>query len=302
MDREGQVLVRRREVTCSTGEPEAVVEQAARMAEQLIAELGIDKKDILGTGVGVPGPLDFDRGIVLESPNLCWSQYPVKDELSKRLGTKLLLDKDTNVAALGEFYFGLNQRCRNLVYITVSTGIGGGIIAEGRLLHGQSGGAGELGHMVLDAKGRRCGCGRTGCLEALASGTALALDARELIARGQGKKIAAFCPEDSLATAHEVGMAARQGDKEANELVKKTAGYLGMAIANLVNLLNPERIVIGGGMGLGLKDLLLPPIQEYVYANIFALHRRKLEIEFTSLGDDIVLLGSAAMVLKTEGK
>lgn len=298
LDREGHIIIRQKEATCSAGRPGEVMEQVARMVELMMDELGVQAKDIIGTGVGVPGPLDYYRGVVLESPNLRWPEYPVGDELSKRLDTKLLLDKDTNVAALGEFYYGLNKGCPNFIYITVSTGIGGGIIADGKLLHGQNGGAGEWGHMVLEPDGRRCGCGRQGCLEALASGTALAQAVQEMIARDQGQSIRSVCTEGKSITARELGWAARQGNKEAHDLVMQAGRYLGMAIANLVNIFNPERVVIGGGMGLGLQDLLLPCICEYVSAHVFSLHLRHLQIETTQLGEDIVLLGCAAMVLQ----
>lgn len=302
LDREGRILTRRREFICAVGNPEMVMEQIAGMMKQTLAEMNLHAEDILATGVGTPGPLDFYRGVVEESPNLCWSSYPIQDELSKRLETKLLLDKDTNVAALGEKYFGSGQACPNFIYITISTGIGGAIIADGRLLHGQAGGAGELGHMVLEAGGRKCGCGRQGCLEALASGTALACAAQELIAQEQGRQILAFCDQNNPPTGREVGMAARQGDEEANDLINQAADYLGMAIANVVNIFNPGRVIIGGGMGLGLQDLLLPRIREYVLNNVFSLHGRDLQIEATQLGEDIVLLGCAAMVLNEELK
>ncbi len=298
MDRDGQILIRKKEATCSIGQPEKVLEQTSRMVKQMMAEMGIQDKDVLGTGAGVPGPLDYHRGIVEGSPNLCWSAYPVRELLSESLGTKLLLEKDANVAALGELHYGLNDGCPNFIYITVSTGIGGGIIAEGKLLHGQNGGGGELGHMVLEVGGPRCGCGRQGCLEALASGTALARQAQQLIHQGRGQKMLGLCAPDNPVTAREIAMAARQGDEEANALIHQAGAYLGMAIANLVNILNPQRVVIGGGVGLGIQDFLLPQIRQYVYAHVFSLHRRQLQIEATQLGEDIVLKGCAAMVIK----
>ncbi len=299
LDRDGKVLIRKKEAICSIGQAEEVMEQSCRMTKQMMCELGIQEKDVLGTGVAVPGPLDYYRGQVVESPNLQWAEFPVRDYLSKSLASKLLLDKDTNVAALGELYYGLHPKCKNLIYITVSTGIGGGIIAEGKLLHGLTGGAGEIGHMVVEPDGRKCGCGRQGCLEALASGTAIAREVRDMVDRGEGENILACCSEGNPPAAREVGLAARQGDVEANALIKRVGTYLGMAIANLVNVLNPERVVIGGGVGLGLQDFLVPSIREYVYANIFSLHSRNLQIATTKLGEDIVLLGCAAMVLKT---
>lgn len=300
LDRNGQVLMRCKEPTCATGRPEEVIEQSVRMVAEMKHSLGLHEQDILGTGVGVPGPLDYQAGIVEESPNLQWIRYPVREELSKRLGTKLLLDKDANVAALGEFYYGSNRNCGHLIYITVSTGIGGGIISDGRLLHGLRGGAGELGHMVVVPGGRKCGCGRLGCLEAVASGQALAWEAQEMINRGGGQQILACCRSGQPVSAREVAQAARQGDAQALTLISQTASYLGIGIANLVHIFNPEKVVLGGGVAMGLQDLLLPAIKNEVITNIFSLHRRQLEIEITQLGEDVVLLGCAAMVLSCQ--
>jgi len=297
LDRSGKILMRSRELTCVTGDPQAVIDQTERMVGEMKLAMGLWEQDILGIGVGVPGPLDYQAGIVEESPNLKWLKYPVREELSKRLGAKLLLDKDTNVAALGEYYYGCNCQCRHLIYITVSTGIGGGIIADRHLLHGQNGGGGEIGHMVVAPEGSQCGCGRRGCLEAMASGLAVAREANALIARGAGQRIlASVCPGQPV-SAREVAQAARQGDEEALGLIDRIGRYLGMGIANLVNIFNPERVVLGGGMALGLQDLLLPVIQNEVMNNVFSLHRRSLEIGMTRLGEDIVLAGCAAMVL-----
>jgi glucokinase len=297
LDRKGQVLTRCKEATCAVGRPEEVVAQSVRMVAEMKHSLGLQEQDILGTGVGVAGPLDYQAGIVEESPNLQWLRFPVREELSKRLGNKLLLDRDTNVAALGEFYYGFNRHCRHLIYITVSTGIGGGIISDGRLLHGLHGGAGELGHMVVAPGGRQCGCGRQGCLEAVASGRALAQEAQALIARGGGKQILAVGRPGQPVSAREVAQAARQGDEQALALISQTACYLGIGIANLIHIFNPEKVILGGGVAMGLQDLLLPAIRNEVMTNIFALHRRQLEIEITGLGEDVVLLGCAAMVL-----
>lgn len=296
VNRKGEVLMRSREATCVAGHPEAVIEQTQRMVQEMKLAMGLEEKHILGIAAGVPGPLDFKAGIVEESPNLKWIRYPVKEELSKRLGGQLLLDKDTNVAAWGEYYYGSGLQCHHLIYITVSTGIGGGIIVDGRLLHGLSGGGGEIGHMVIVPEGSRCGCGRRGCLEAVASGTAIAREANALIAQGQGGMILANANPGQPVSAREVGEAARQGDAEALQLLEQTGRYLGLGIANLINICNPQKVVLGGGAALGLQDLLLPIIQDEAMNNVFSLHRRDLKIDLTRLGDDIVLVGCAAMV------
>jgi glucokinase len=301
LDRSGQILIRRRETTGAIGRPDAVVEQVVGMITEMMKVMNLQAQDVLGFGVGVPGPLDFRAGVVEESPNLKWEKYPIREELRRRLGERLWLDKDTNVAVLGEFYYGSTPLCPHLIYITISTGIGGGIITDGHLLHGQNGGGGEIGHMVVAPEGNICGCGRRGCLEAMASGLAVAREANALISRGGGAKILANVIPGQPVSSREVAQAARRGDAEALRLIERTGRYLGMAMANLVNIFNPQKIVLGGGMALGLRDLLLPVIQKEVVKNVFALHRRDLKIEMTRLGEDIVLAGCAAMVLHGAG-
>lgn len=300
LDRDGQILLRQKEVTCCIGDQKAVMQQISGMHAEMMHKLKLEPQDFLGCGVGVPGPLNHETGIVQDSPNLRWSEVNIREELSERLATKLLLEKDANAAALAEKTYGSGRMCRHFIYITISTGIGGGIIVDGKILHGQAGGAAELGHMMVEPRGRKCGCGRLGCLEAHASGTALGLDAQELIARGGGEKILAYCSPGQPVTAYEIGLAARQGDAAANALIRQAADYLAVGTANLVNLFNPEKIIIGGGMGIGLQDFLLPRIRAYVYDNVFPMHRRNVSIEATQLGEDIVLLGCAAMVLRDQ--
>ncbi|HPF21710.1 MAG TPA: ROK family protein [Syntrophomonas sp.] len=298
LDRSGQILLRRREATAAIGKPDVVVGQVAGMITEMKNEMGLQEDDILGIGVGVPGPLDFRTGVVEGSPNLKWEKYPLREKLRSRLGSHLWLDKDTNAAVLGEYYYGLTPLCGHLIYVTVSSGVGGGIITDGQLLHGINGGGGEIGHMVVAPEGDICGCGRRGCLEVMASGWAVTREANALIARGSGNGILSHVRPGQAVGPREVGMAARQGDSVSLQLIERTGSYLGMAIANLVNIFNPAKIVLGGGMALGLQDLLLPIIQKKVSSNVFTLHRRDLYIEMTRLGEDIVLAGCAAMVLQ----
>lgn len=294
---DGTILLRQKEATCSTGHPDEVVAQISRMTEQMMCKLNIRSQDLIGVGAGVPGPLDYERGMVMDTPNLPWKEFKIREALSNTLGIRLWLDKDTNVAAWAEKVYGAGRDCSHFIYVTISTGIGGGIVTDGNILHGQAGGASEIGHMMVEPNGRRCGCGRCGCLEAVASGTALSLDAQEMIRQGGGKKIAAFCGEGQEATAYELGLAARQGDPEAIGIIQRAADYLAIGTANLVNIFNPGKVIIGGGVGTGLQDLLLPTIRDYVKTHVFPLHRRNLSIEATPLGEDIVLMGCAAMVL-----
>ncbi len=298
LNREGRILARKKEVTPANCEAGEALDGIKVTIKELMQELGAGWKDILGIAVGAPGPLDYFNGIIKDPPNLGWREYPLRDELSKRLGVQLLLDNDANMAALGELRFGRSKACTHLIYMTVSTGIGGGIIIDGQIYRGKDGGAGELGRMRIlaeDGQGA-CQCGQN--LEDLASGTALAHAAQELIKQGRGQGILALCPEASTITAREIGSAARDGDPEAREIIRRAGYFLGMAISNLVNIFNPEWIVLGGGTGLGLQEFLLEPIQGAVNDWVAPSLKHNLKIEFTTLGEDIGLLGCASAVLQ----
>jgi len=251
----------------------------------------------LGIAAATPGPLSYPEAIVKGSPNLNWQHIALRDELSRRLGQEVIVEKDTNMAVLGEYYFGQDKHCEHLLYLTVSTGVGGGIILGGRLYRGSSGGAGEFGHMVVNLGGARCGCGRHGCLEAEVSGLAIARQAREKIDTGKGEGILACVGQDGIVSSLEVGLAARRGDKEALDIVSRTVDYLGIGISNLINILNPQMIVLGGGVIFGMKDLIMNKLRKDVLDSVFALHAENLDIRVSRLGEDIGILGCAAAVI-----
>ncbi len=294
---EGVILARKKEATCADGDAEELLDSIKVTINELLQQLGIGWQDIVGVAVGAPGPLDYGNGIIKDPPNLGWREYPLREQLSQRLGVKLLLDNDANMAALGELRFGRSRACKHLIYITISTGIGGGIIIDGEIYRGQDGAAGEFGRMLLSAANDTGWAGGKN-LENLASGTALAQAAQELIQQGRGRGILASGSPGKLITAREIGASARGGDLEAGQIIARAGYYLGTAIANLVNIFNPARIVLGGGTGLGLQDLLREPIQAAVKSGVAPTLRSNLEIEFTTLGEDIGLLGCAAAVLQ----
>lgn len=244
-DGEGRLLAEIKIPTGAGDGPEAVLGRIAQTCRQLQERTGCRAAAL---GIGSPGPLDQESGVVYNSPNLGWHEVPLKKRLEHMLGLPVLVDNDANLAALGEYRFGAGRGFRNMVYVTVSTGIGGGLILEGRLYRGSGGGAGEVGHTVVDPEGPLCGCGRRGCLESLASGTAMAARAGELIEQGRGKSILAEAGGDPGAvTAVAVARAAAAGDPEAAGIIAGAGRYLGLGLANLVNLFNPDRLVLGGG-------------------------------------------------------
>lgn len=296
--REGRILKKIKQPTHSERGTVDVLDRICISIKELLTNVGAVPDEIIGMAVGAPGPLYYPQGIISSTPNLRWINLDLKTELDRRLGRPVVVDNDANMAALGEYYFGRYQSCRNLLYMTVSTGIGGGIIIDGHIYRGSKGGAGEFGHMVVEPDGNICGCGRRGCLEAVASGSAIAGKARQLIEQGKGLAIQKLTPAKGMITAREVGEAARQGDLEARLIIDQVVEWLGLGISNLVNIFNPDVVVLGGGVALGLKDLLLEPVSTYVRTHIFALQGQSLQLVVSSLEEDAGLLGCAVSVLR----
>lgn len=253
----------RKERTRASDGPDAVVRQIAAMLEQSLeatgAALARDDLDVVGVGIGSPGPLDTKRGVVLMTPNLGWRNFPLRDRVSEAVGLPATLDNDANCAIFGEWWRGAARGARVVVGLTVGTGIGGGIILNGRIFHGASDIAGEIGHMSIDSTGRRCKCGNYGCLEAYASGTAIAARAIEGIEAGQETRLPERVNGDLRAvTAQVVYDAAHDGDEYAIEVIEDTARFLGTGVANLVNIFNPEIAVICGGVTAAGERLFAP--------------------------------------------
>ncbi len=237
-----------------------------RMVDALAAaavEAGVGLGGLLGLGVASPGALDLVNGIVHEAPQLPgWDGIPLPRILSDRLGIPVLLENDANAAALGENRFGAGRGTRQMIYFTVSTGVGGGIIIDGRIYHGITGSAGELGHIIVQPNGARCLCGELGCLEAYASGTGIAWRAAALVEVGAAPGLERVRREKGGLDADEIADAAREGDEVARRLFEEAGFYLGVALTNCVNIFNPEMIVVGGGVTFGAGDLFFARAEE----------------------------------------
>jgi glucokinase len=215
--------------------------------------------EFAGVGAGAPGPLDTKRGVVLLTPNLGWVNLPLRQLLEDALGIPAMIDNDANCAVLGEWWRGAARGAKQVIGITIGTGIGGGIIVDGRLYHGASDCAGEIGHTTVEVNGRRCKCGNYGCLEAYASGPAIARRAVEAIEAGQTSKLPDYV-DGALEkiTAQTVYQAAHDGDELAEEVVGDTAKFLGAGIANMINIFNPEIVVVFGGVTYAGERLFGP--------------------------------------------
>jgi glucokinase len=235
-----------------------------------IGETGASREDFIGIGVGAPGPLDRDKGLVIVAPNLGWRNYPLRDRVQSALGIPTVLDNDANCATVGEWWQGAARGGNTVVGMTIGTGVGGGIIIDGKLHHGASDVAGEIGHTTIDLNGRHCKCGNYGCIEAYASGPAIAVRAREVLVREETASLLPSLVDGRLEdiTAETVYQAASQGDAVANEIVKDTARYLGVGIANLLNILNADVVVVAGGVTRA-GDALFVPLRAEVRRRAF---------------------------------
>ena len=236
---------------------DAVIDRMIDTLRSAAQQAQIRAEDLRAVGVASPGALDLVHGLVFEAAQLPgWDGVPLARIIGERMGIPALLENDANAAALGENRFGAGRGTSQMIYLTLSTGVGGGIIIDGKVYHGATGAAGELGHVVLNVDGPRCLCGARGCLEAYASGTGIAWRARDLVERGEAPGLARALQERGDLDADEVAQAARLGDEEARRLFDEAGLYLGVALANYINIFNPEMIVLGGGV-MAAADLFL---------------------------------------------
>ena len=300
----GEIICRKYSLTLADEGPRPVINRLSSAVAETMAQAKLKTSDIAGIGIAAAGILDIDRGIVTTSPNLPhWHNVPLRDIFADRLGVVTYLINDSNAAALGEHRFGAGIGFDNIIYLTVSTGIGGGIIIDGELYSGADGCAGELGHMTIEADGPQCHCGNFGCLEAMASGWAVAKEAMMRINRGERSSIIELVNGRlENITAETVAIAARRGDQLAADIVAEAAKYLGIGLANLVNIFNPELIVIGGGLSK-MGDMLLKPARKVLKERAFRLPSRTVHIVRARLGSNAGIIGAAAYVFdqKSEG-
>jgi glucokinase len=279
-----------------------VVRRVASMVDDAIAETlkthGGARADVAGVGIGSPGPLNRASGIVLDTPNLGWRNLPLRQLVSDAVGLPAQLDNDANCAALGEWWLGAGKDVSYLIGITLGTGIGGGIVLDGEILHGASDAAGEIGHMTIEFTGRRCKCGNYGCLEAYCSGPNIAARAREGLEAGYESILTQLVDGqlDRL-TAATVYEAAVLGDHYANEVMVETAKILGAGLANVINIFNPQAIVIAGGVTRA-GDHLFAPLRREVKRRAFRSAFDACKILPAALPETAGVIGAAAVFKK----
>ena len=262
---------------------------------ELIKETKSDKKSIEGIGFGFPGQIDYKKGVVRLAPNIPgWVEVPIAEIMEKEFGIPTRVDNDVRCAALGELNYGAGIGCENLICITVGTGIGSGLIINGKLVRGASNAAGEIGHIKLDMHGGPlCGCGDRGCLEAFASGPSIVAMAEEYIKGGKSTKYRELANPDI--TPYIVSEAAKQGDPVAKRIFTIVGEYIGIGLASVVNLLNPEKIIIGGGVAAA-GDLLLNPIKENLIKRAMPIAGSAVEIVPAQLGNSAGVIGASLLI------
>lgn len=299
LDAEGKVMARVVRLTKAEEGLSPVLGRIREAIHETLAQAPLGK--IRAIGVGSPGPLDPFRGIVRSASNLPgWRDVPLRAILEEEFPLPVHLGNDANVAALAEQIFGGGKGLDNLIYLTISTGIGGGIIADGKLLLGTEGLAAEVGHMVLEPEGPRCTCGKLGCLQALASGVAIAREAAKVVKGGAKTLIGELVEGDaSKISAKVVSEAAAKGDEVALKILAQAGFHIGLGIVNLVHLFNPQAVIIGGGVSKAGPNLF-DPIRRTVRERALPSFQGELTIQPSALGDDVGLLGAAALALMAE--
>ena len=281
--------------------PEAVVENMAKTAEKLASDAGFALSDIKGVGVGCPGQINLTDGVVLSSPNIGFENVPLRKMLNDRFGIPAVLENDANAAAWGEFVLGAAKDVQDLVFFTLGTGIGGGIVSDGKLVYGCSDEAAELGHIIMcPDSDRTCGCGQKGCAEAYASANSTADRAKEAVVKGQPSTLKDLLDKNGEITCKDVFDHAAAGDKLAQETVDGTARILALLCVNMLHITQPKRILFAGGM-IAAGDALLGRIKHYFDQYIWTMKKEDVEICFATLGEDAGITGTAALAKQAAG-
>ncbi len=321
-------------VSLRTGEnprPERTTPRIYAAIQQALDEAHIALDQVAGIGIATPGPLNYRTGVIYSPPNLPeWDSFPLREIIHKQFDVPVFIENDAHAASLGEYMFGAGRGSKLMVYLTISTGIGGGVVIDGKILEGANGTAAELGHMTIDRQGERCNCGNIGCLESLASGTAIARYANEAIAAGQGADLLAFAstmlehiatvpdqaalpfqdpntqpldelediggePEPLRVNARTVARAAEAGIPLARAIITNAAEALGIGLVNIIHIYNPDTIILGGGV-TQMGRMLMEPALRIVHERAMKAPRDSARIVLTQLGRNVGLVGAGALI------
>ena len=278
--------------------PEYVVGRIDETSRKLLAQSGKSLEELCAVGIGTPGPANYAEGIIIRATNMPkFKNTPLRDMVAQKLGKPAILENDANAACWGEFVLGAGKDITDMVFFTLGTGIGGGIVSKGKLVRGTGGNAAELGHTIIYPDGRLCNCGQKGCVEAYASANATARRATEAIQTGKPSSLRRLLDQNGQITCKDVYEHLAKGDELAKQITDETAKALALVCINMLHITEPDRIVFAGGM-IGAGPILLDRIKNYFNQYIWKLKSESVQICFATLGEDAGIIGAAALALE----
>lgn len=277
--------------------PGVVLARVREIMRKLLAEHRLSPRQVIAIGIGVPGPVDFDSGQLVNPPLMPeWDSFSIRDYLAEAFDAPVFVDNDVNLMALGELW-RLQRGLQNFLVIKVGTGIGCGIVCHGEVYRGANGSAGDVGHICVDQSGPRCHCGNLGCVEVMAAAPAIARMGLEAAERGESASLAEALRQNGRLSASDVGQASRNGDAAANAIIQRSGSLVGQMLASVVNFFNPSHVFIGGGV-THIGPLFLASVRQSVYHRSLALSTRHLEIQYTPLGAQAGLVGTGVLAMQ----
>ncbi|MGL4774322.1 MAG: ROK family protein [Clostridium sp.] len=291
-DLEGNVISNTTVPTNAVEGEEAVLNRIIKTVETVIEKAEAKQEDIKAIGIGSPGPLDSNKGIIICTPNLPFTNFNLVKPLTEKFNTQVYLDNDANVATIGEYMLGAGKGTQNCVFFTASTGVGGGAIVDGKIYRGSTSNALEIGHMTVAPFGPRCNCGNIGCLEAMSSGTAIGKKGREAV----NSKVETSLKKYDNVTSFEVFKEAKAGDKVAIQIIDEALTYLGIGVANAISIFDPDVVIIGGGVSKA-GEIVFDKVREVVNTRCFKSMAENCRIEPAALGTDAGVIGAVALAL-----
>lgn len=291
------VIARHAEEADVRAGPGVVLARVRAVMRKLLADHGISHRQVIAIGMGVPGPVDFGSGQLVNPPLMPeWDSFSIRDYLREAFEAPVFVDNDVNIMALGELW-RLQRSLQNFLVIKVGTGIGCGIVCHGEVYRGANGSAGDVGHICVDQAGPRCHCGNLGCVEAMAAAPAIARMGEEAVASGESASLAEVLRQNGRLTAVDVGQASRNGDAAANAIIQRAGSLIGQMLASVVNFFNPSHVFIGGGV-TQIGPLFLASVRQSVYHRSLALSTRHLEIQYTPLGGQAGVTGTGVLAMQ----
>jgi glucokinase len=295
LDRDGKIVARARAKTRGWRDDEKVFATIAQAGHRAIERAGIDPENIAGVGIGSPGPIDFDTGYIIETANLRFKNFPLGPRIAEAFSRPAIVENDVNAAVYGEYRSGAARGAQDVLGVFVGTGIGGGLILNGSLYRGFSKSAGEVGHMIVDVGGPKCGCGNRGCLEAVASRTAISREIRKAIKRGYRSDVLKRVEDSESLSGKQLRVAYDSGDKLVRKVIHRSAEVIGLGIGSQLNLLGLEMVVLGGGVVEAFGDEFVGRVERVARDIAFDANSKDVKMVRAALGDDAGVIGVAML-------